>query len=365
MYKTLYFQKCFHAGCPCALHLVGVGIGRIGIVDYDKVELSNLHRQLLHEEDAIGKPKVESAKKALSSRNHNVTIDAMEILIDSNTALDIIRSYDVVIDCTDNVATRYLLNDACVLLRKPLVSGSALQFEGQLTVYNWLNGPCYRCLFPIPPSPASVTNCGESGVMATVTGVIGAMQATEAVKLILENGKTLNGRLLVYDAMEASFRNIKLRGRKTNCEVCSNQSTITKLIDYEQFCGMKANDTNPNISLLNPEMRMSVLDYKQMNDNNIEHILIDVRSAIEFEICHLPTAINIPIKSLLKNSLDDKFLADILFKQNVVVVCRRGNDSQLAVQQIRSLLPTLSFVKDIIGGLYEWTRQIDSHFPIY
>lgn len=319
----------------------------------------------MHTEEAIGQEKVESLKHSLLKLNSNTRVTTFNIQLDSKTAKNIIKDFDIVLDCTDNVATRYLLNDACVMFKKPLVSGSALQFEGQLTVYNYKEGPCYRCLFPRPPPPEAVTNCGDGGVFATVTGIIGTMQAMEATKIIQGFDGVLAGKLLIYDALQTTFRTVKLRGRKNNCDVCGENPTICELIDYEQFCGMKATDKDSHLNILSPDDRITVEEFNEKFLNN-GNLLIDVRSKNEFEICQLPHAINIPIKELV----DDRKLEEIqkiinkTEKSPIFLVCRRGNDSQLAVQQLGKLFEELTF-KDIIGGLHAWTQRIDSHFPIY
>jgi adenylyltransferase and sulfurtransferase len=274
--------------------------------------------------------------------------------------MEILKHYDVIVDATDNVATRYLLNDACVLLKKPLVSGSALMFEGQLTVYNYNNGPCYRCIFPKPPPPETVMNCGDGGVIGAVTGTIGSLQAMEVLKIIhLNKDEVLSGQLLLYDGLSCSFRKIKLRGRKENCEVCGNAPSITELIDYEQFCGMKASDKDSGLKLLSEDERISVQNFRKLNQ---EHMLIDVRSEAEFEICKLENSHNIPIKQLLSSKIDVD-LMNRLKHEDVYVVCRRGNDSQIAVRYLQEKLDIKS--KDIIGGLHAWTKEIDENFPIY
>ncbi|XP_063704328.1 adenylyltransferase and sulfurtransferase MOCS3 [Culicoides brevitarsis] len=352
-------------GCPSAQHLVGAGIGHIGIVDYDSVEITNLHRQLMHSEEMIGVPKVESLKKSLLKLNSNTKITTFNTQLDSKNACQIISDFDIVLDCTDNVATRYLLNDACVMLKKPLVSGSALQFEGQLTVYNFNGSPCYRCVFPKPPPPNAVTNCGDGGVFATVTGVIGTMQAMEATKIIQGYDNVLAGKLLIYDALETTFRNVKLRGKKNNCDVCGENPSIKELIDYEQFCGMKATDKDSHLSILDSNERVTVEEFNAKYCEN-DHLLIDVRSKNEFEICQLPHSINVPIKEILddRKTEDIKKIIDKAQKNPIFVVCRRGNDSQLAVQRLSKIFPDLTF-KDINGGLHAWSRNIDPKFPMY
>lgn len=291
--------------------------------------------------------------------NSSIKFIRHNVLINSSNAMDILKDYDIVVDCTDNVATRYLLNDACVLLKKPLVSGSALQLEGQLTVYNYQDGPCYRCIFSKPPPPETVQNCGDSGVIGAVTGVIGSLQAMEVVKIIMNHENVMSGKLLLYDAAMCSFRNIKLRSKRNDCEVCGDNPTITKLIDYEQFCGMCALDKNPNLKILTENERISVIDYQNVTNN---HLLIDVRSVNEFEMCKLKNSMNIPIKELLAGKLNDELLTEMRQK-DVFVVCRRGNDSQIAVKYLSDKYNVKS--KDLIGGLYKWNEEIDNNFPLY
>lgn len=336
--------------------------GKLGILDYDDVEINNLHRQFLHSETKLATSKVESIKCYANALNSDVNVVAHHALLDSSNAMELLADYDVVVDATDNVATRYLLNDACVLLGKPLVSGSALAYEGQLTVYNHNNGPCYRCIFPQPPPPETVTNCGDGGVFGAVTSVIGSLQAMEVLKIALKRDEeVLAGTLLLYDGLACSFRRIKLRGRKDECAVCGSAPTLTKLIDYEQFCGMRASDKDSSLSLLKRDERMSVSEYSERREQ--QHMLIDVRSEAEFEICKLDKSTNIPIKQLLANKIEDELVERLRSEKEVIVVCRRGNDSQLAVRHLAEKLSVKS--KDIVGGLHAWTREIDPDFPIY
>nr|AAL90043.1 AT10573p [Drosophila melanogaster] len=351
-------------GCPAAQYLAAAGCGHLGLVDYDEVERSNFHRQILHSEDRCGMSKAESARIALLELNPHCEIQCHSRMLYPHNAMHIIRGYDVVLDCTDNVPTRYLLSDACVMLSKPLVSGSALKMDGQLTVYNYANGPCYRCIFPVPPPPEAVTNCGDGGVLGAVTGTIGAMQALEAIKVIVGMGDVLAGRLLIFDGGSGVFRNIRIRSKRPNCHMCSAQPLITELINYEMFCGMHATDKNNPMLLLSTDERLSVEEYQQKIQAQ-PHLLIDVRPTAEFEICQLPEAVNVPLVEILDDSylkrlgkqLEDKELP-------IVLVCRRGNDSQIAVQHLRNRFPT-HFVRDLIGGLHAWTNSVDPSFPIY
>lgn len=348
----------------------GAGIGHIGIVDYDTVELNNLHRQLLHTEDSIGLPKSHSAKKRLEQLNSSVNVSVHHVQLSSKNALELIKNYDIILDASDNVATRYLLNDACVILKKPLVSGSALQLEGQLTVYNYRNGPCYRCLFPKPPPAETVTNCGDGGVIGVVTGAIGTLQALEAIKIILNMEQTLSGRLLLFDAAGTIFRNVRLRGKQENCAVCSEHPIITELIDYEQFCGMKASDKDTKLSILPIDHRITVEELQKIRANKLKHLLIDVRTKNEFEICQLDNAENYPIKLFADRNEYATNLVERIKREHVpiYVICRRGNDSQIATKRLCADLHEQNcdvVVKDVIGGLHAWTKQIDDQFPIY
>lgn len=300
-----------------------------------------------------------SIKNFIAKLNSDVQVITHQEVLKSSNALEILSSYDVIVDASDNVATRYLLNDCSVLLKKPLVSGSALMLEGQMTVYNYQNGPCYRCLFPQPPPPETVQNCGDGGVLGSVTGVIGSLQSMEVIKILVNHENVLSGKLLLYDGSSCSFRTIKLRGRNKNCAVCGESPTITKLIDYEQFCGMAATDKDSGLKLLDITERISVEDYNKVTDS---HLLIDVRSSNEFEICQMKNAINVPIKLLLADKIDDKLKQDLKSKL-VFVVCRRGNDSQLAVRHLAEKLNLKS--RDLIGGLHAWARLVDNNFPVY
>ncbi|KAL2716747.1 adenylyltransferase and sulfurtransferase MOCS3 isoform X1 [Vespula squamosa] len=359
-------------GCPSALYLTCSGIGRIGLVDYDNIEINNLHRQVLFTEGTIGMPKVTVAAEFLNKLNSYTEVTPYKLQLDSSNALKIIELYDIVLDATDNVATRYLLNDACVLSNKPLISGSALRFEGHLSVFNY-KGPCYRCIFPKPPSPETVTNCGDGGVLGAAVGTIGVLQAVEAIKVILDMPETLSGRLLVFDGIETRFRNINLRTRNQECVICGKNPIIKELIDYEQFCGAKANDKNPNLNLLKNEDRITVETYHHITKFNTEdHLLIDVRSPEEFQICRLRNSINIPLYEIYKDNATKQIKSEIDKQDNgktiskVYVLCRRGNDSQKAVKHLQQIFKDSKLnIKDIIGGIHAWSNKIDSTFPIY
>lgn len=344
-------------GCPAALYLTCAGVGHLGIVDYDNVEINNLHRQLLYTEASVGIAKVIAATESLNRLNSHVKVIPYKIQLDSKNALDIIRNYDIVIDATDNVATRYLLNDACVLSGKPLVSGSALRFEGHLSVFNYNNGPCYRCIFPEPPPPETVTNCGDGGVLGAAVGTIGVLQALETLKILLNMPDVISERLLLFDGVETKFHNIRLRAKKTDCVICGEHRVVHELIDYEKFCGAKANDKEPNLNLLRKEERISVEEYNRITKiDSKPHILIDVRSPEEYQICHLQNSINIPFTQLGKDC-NLKLINDNIKKVreehhsvDLYLLCRRGNDSQKAAQylKMRFTEDTLK-IRDIIG----------------
>ncbi|CAG9826278.1 unnamed protein product [Diabrotica balteata] len=349
-------------GCPAALYLATAGI-----VDYDEVELSNLHRQVLHSEDDIGVPKVMSAYNKLKRINSDIKIIPIREHANSKTIENLLHNnkYDVVIDGTDNVATRYLLNDICVLHNTPLVSGSALQMEGQLTVYHYRDGPCYRCLFPVPPPAHTVTNCGDGGVLGPVPGTIGVLQALETIKIITQSAGVLSGRFLIFDGSTSMFRNVRLRPRNPKCDVCGDEPTITTLIDYEQFCGSSAHDKVININILDKEQEVDINKFCVLKECSV---VIDVRPELEFKMCSLSHTLNYPYTKILKDLKEfQTFLEDNLgTSNNVFILCRRGNDSQRAVCYIKDKMGTqdINFY-NVKGGLHAYSKIIDPSFPIY
>lgn len=391
-------------GCPVIQYLAAAGVGCIGIVDYDEVDISNLHRQILHTEKSIefGINKVKSAALAARSINSKLNIIEHNVQLCRDNAFKIVKNYDVVVDATDNVPSRYLISDACVLCNKPLVSGSALQWEGQLTVYHYKSpedaeyGPCYRCLYPKPPPPETVTNCSDGGVMGVVPGIIGSLQALETIKIIIGIGPTCHKKLLIFDGLYCQFSNIKLRGCQRNCVICGVNPRITleALPDYEQFCQMSATDKCLLLNILPREKRLSVSAYKShFIDSNALHVLIDVRQPVELEICRLPNSINIPIRTLnyikavhhkkfeLKNTklsmeqakLDilDTSIKEISEKEkgavNLIVVCKQGNDSQKAVEILSKCVDFSQNVeiKDLIGGIMSYASNVDTSLLKY
>ncbi|GAB1601309.1 adenylyltransferase and sulfurtransferase MOCS3-like [Argonauta hians] len=351
-------------GCPAAIYLAAAGIGKLGVVDYDDVELSNLHRQILHTEKRTGSSKSVSLVTSCAQLNSSVQYIPYHLQLNSTNAIEIIQHYDIVVDASDNVATRYLVNDACVISGKPLVSGSALRYEGQLTVYNHDGGPCYRCLFPQPPLPETVTNCSDGGVLGVIPGTIGCLQALEVIKIACGLPSSLKQHLLLFDGMDCTFRKVKLRPHQQNCTVCGDESK-PQLIDYEQFCGSRANDKGARTSVLSSEHRLSATDYKTMLEQHWPHILVDVRQPVELEICSLPKkAINIPMSDI-RNTEKIKSLLPEDYHQcgSMVVVCHHGNDSQIAVQKLQETFPN-QIVKDIRGGISAWAQLIPN-FPQY
>jgi adenylyltransferase/sulfurtransferase len=345
-------------GSPLGMYLAAAGVGRIGLVDYDVVDLSNLQRQIIHGTSQIGRSKLESAKERILDINPHVQIDSYNVPLTSDNALDILRPYDVIIDGTDNFPTRYLVNDACVILGKPNVYGSIFRFEGQATVFDPRSGPCYRCLFPTPPPPGLVPSCAEGGVLGVLPGTIGAIQATEAIKLILGIGDTLVGRLMLYDALEMSFMFVKLR-KNPECPVCSDHPTLTELIDYEQFCGMPGHDhsafQSENEAIV---PTISVNEVKSKLDSREDFILLDVRDPHEWEISDISGATqHIPRGEILEH------LGELDTTREIVVYCKSGGRSADVVQTLRQHGYTR--LKNMVGGINAWATKVDTTLPTY
>ncbi|XP_037096455.1 adenylyltransferase and sulfurtransferase MOCS3 isoform X1 [Syngnathus acus] len=370
---------CGGLGCPLAQYLAAAGIGRLGLLDYDEVELSNLHRQVLHGEENRGHTKALSAANAVRRLNSTVECIPYHLQLSPENALQLIQQYDIVADCSDNVPTRYLVNDACVLSGKPLVSASALRMEGQLTVYNYDGGPCYRCLYPVPPPPETVTNCSDGGVLGVVPGIMGCFQALEVLKIASGHGSSCGQQLVIFDAHSTRFRSIRLRPKQSGCVVCGEKPSVTKLVDYEAFCGSAATDKCRRLNLLSRDQRITVQDYKSIVDKAEPHLLLDVRPLVEVDICHLPSSLNIPLSSLEERTSEHMQLLqeriDQLKQQTVgvcrppvYVICKLGNDSQKAAQILEKMsgseVDNIT-VKDICGGLMAWAKRIDPKFPQY
>ncbi|MGA8542096.1 MAG: molybdopterin-synthase adenylyltransferase MoeB [Thermoplasmata archaeon] len=340
-------------GAPTALYLAAAGVGEIGLVDFDEVELSNLQRQVLYTTADLGRPKLEAAKDRLTALNPGVRIVPHAGRLTSENALDVLRPYDVVVDGTDNFPTRYLVNDACVLLGKPLVYGSIYRFEGQASVFDAKRGPCYRCLYSEPPPPELVPSCAEAGVLGVLPGLIGMIQATETVKLLLGVGEPLVGRLLLYDALAMRFRELKLR-KNPSCVICSPTATQKGLIDYPAFCGVPAPGATPADSTL-PEISPEELKDELAGPD--PPMLVDVREPNEWEIVHLPEAHLIP-----RAQLPDR-LNELTGARRVVVYCRTGGRSSQATQLLLDL--GFSNVRNLTGGITAWAQKVDPSLPTY
>jgi adenylyltransferase/sulfurtransferase len=334
-------------GAPLGLYLAAAGVGRIGLVDFDVVDFTNLQRQVIHGTSDVGRKKLDSAADRMHEINPFVRVDKHEVALSSENALDILRDYDIVVDGTDNFPTRYLVNDACVLLGKPNVYGSIFRFEGQATVFAYEGGPCYRCLYPEPPPPGLVPSCAEGGVLGILPGTIGLIQATETVKLILGIGAPLVGRLLLYDALAMRFRELKLR-KNPECPVCGDHPTITKLIDYEQFCGI--------LKPVTTEGDIDPIEVKAKIDRGDNFVLIDVREPHEYQICSIPTAKLIPLGQLPQHV--DELDRDI----EIVAHCKSGMRSAKAVD----LLTRAGFrARNMKGGILAWSDKVDPTVPKY
>jgi sulfur-carrier protein adenylyltransferase/sulfurtransferase len=338
-------------GSPLALYLAAAGVGRLGLVDFDVVDESNLQRQVIHGTSTLGQPKLESARQRINDLNPFVEVTTYNTGISSDNALEILRPYDIVIDGTDNFPTRYLVNDACVMLGKPNVYGSIFRFEGQASVFGMKEGPCYRCLYPEPPPPGLVPSCAEGGVFGVLPGIIGTIQATEAIKLIIGKGDPLIGRLLLFDALEMRFRELKLRKNRT-CPVCGDQPTVTELIDYQLFCGIVPEQVG-----LPAENRATPEDLLAALSSAAPPTVIDVREPHEWQIVHLEQARLIPLATLPAH------LHEYERDQPIVVHCKSGARSAKATQ----LLKDAGFrnVKNLEGGILRWAQEIDPSLPTY
>jgi adenylyltransferase/sulfurtransferase len=341
-------------GAPLGMYLAAAGVGRIGLVDFDVVDFTNLQRQIIHGTSDVGRKKLDSAADTMLEINPHIRIDRHEVALSSENALDILKDYDVIVDGTDNFPTRYLVNDACVLLGKPNVYGSIFRFEGQATVFAYQDGPCYRCLYPEPPPPGLVPSCAEGGVLGILPGMIGIVQATETVKLILGTGEPLVGRLILYDALAMRFRELKLR-KNPECPMCGPNRTITQLIDYYQFCGIPQQQEGPAPGLAEGEI--DPVEVKRKMDAREDFVLIDVREPHEWQICRIPQATLIPLGELPKrvNELDT---AD-----EIVAHCKSGVRSGKAVDFLKQA--GFRKVKNMKGGILAWSDKVDPSVPKY
>ncbi|MCI0521719.1 MAG: molybdopterin-synthase adenylyltransferase MoeB [Chloroflexi bacterium] len=341
-------------GSPVALYLAAAGVGRIGLVDYDTVDESNLQRQVIHGTSRLGWLKVESARERMLDINPDIEVEVYNEPFTSANALRIAADYDLLIDGTDNFPTRYLTNDVCVLLGKPNVYGSIFRFDGQVSVFYAKEGPCYRCLFPEPPPPGLVPSCAEGGVLGILPGTIGTLQATEALKLILGVGEPLIGKLLLYNALDMSFDFVTLR-KNPHCKVCSPQPEITELIDYEAFCGVPSHDHDEGSAGEDWDITAADLAARLKQGNSIR--LLDVREPHELEISQLPGADLIPLGQLAAR------LSELDSAKEMVVFCKMGSRSARALE----LLASAGFrkIKNLKGGINAWAREVDQTLPIY
>ncbi|MHC5938301.1 molybdopterin-synthase adenylyltransferase MoeB [Nostoc sp.] len=341
-------------GSPLLLYLAAAGIGRIGIVDFDVVDTSNLQRQVIHGTSWVGKPKIESAKNRIHEINPYCQVDLYETRLSSENALEILQPYDIVVDGTDNFPTRYLVNDACVLLNKPNVYGSILRFEGQATVFNYEGGPNYRDLFPEPPPPGMVPSCAEGGVLGILPGIIGLIQATETVKIVLGQGNTLSGRLLLYNALDMKFRELKLRPNPI-------RPVIEKLIDYEEFCGIpqaKAEEAKQQME----SQEMTVKDLKELLDSGAkDFVLLDVRNPNEYDIAKIPGSVLVPLPDI-ENGNGVAKVKEILNGHRLIAHCKLGGRSAKALAILKEAGIVGTNVK---GGITAWSREIDPSVPEY
>ena len=348
-------------GSPAAMYLAAAGVGTLGIVDDDEVDASNLQRQILHDTAGMGRPKVESARDRLRAINPNVSVEMHHVRLTSANALDILERYDIVLDGADNFPTRYLVNDACVLLGKPNAFGAIFRFEGQASVFAAKNGPCYRCIYPEPPPPGLVPSCAEAGVFGVLPGIVGTIQATETIKLILGVGETLVGRLLVYDAMRMAFRELKVP-KDRDCPVCGTHPTVRELIDYEAFCGLKPAEPQPaepagpaELGALSPIITVDEL--KARWDRGDRPFLLDVREVVEHQLVRLEGDVLIPLGELVarQQELDPD--------REIVVYCHHGNRSGRATAYLRH--NGFTHARNLRGGIEEWAVRIDPTLPRY
>jgi len=339
-------------GAPLGLYLAAAGVGHLGLVDFDVVDSSNLQRQVTFTTADVGKPKSEAAKARLSALNPAIEIVAYETRLTSENALELFRDYDIIVDGTDNFPTRFLVNDACVLLGKPNVYGSIFRFEGQATVFGYPDGPCYRCLYPEPPPPGLVPSCAEGGVLGVLPGIVGSIQAMETIKLILGAGDPLVGRLLLFDALAMRFRELKLK-KNPDCSLCGKNRTITKLIDYEEFCGIRGEEAP---AMTDGIQEITATELKARQDRGEKLFILDVREPHEYQICNLNGKL-IPLGELPRrvNELDSSV--------EMVVHCRSGKRSADAIH----FLQTAGFKKlwNLKGGVLAWADEVDPRMPKY
>jgi len=342
-------------GSPALMYLAAAGVGTLGIVEFDTVDESNLQRQIIHGQSDIGKSKVISAKEKIAEINPNVNVIVHELRLDTDNVMEIFSQYDLIVDGTDNFATRYLVNDACVLLKKPYVWGSIYRFDGQASVFWAEYGPCYRCLYPEPPPPGMVPSCAEGGVLGVLCASIGSIQTTEAIKLIAGIGEPLIGQLMIYDALEMSYRKIKVR-KDPKCPLCSDKPSQTALLpDYEAFCGVLSDAAEIAVK----DSTISVTDLKAKIDNKEKFLLIDVREPSEFEIVKIPGAVLIPKQGFL----DGSALAALPQDKPIILHCKSGVRSAECLAILKSA--GFADATHVSGGVIAWAKQIDTSLPVY
>jgi len=335
-------------GSPLAQYLAAAGVGRIGIVDFDTIDLSNLQRQTLYTTDQVGQSKAEMAQRRLEAMNPNVRVEVHRERLTSANALELVKRYDVVVDGTDNFPTRYLVNDACVLAGKPNVYASIYRFEGQVSVFWAAKGPCYRCLYPTPPPPGLVPSCAEGGVLGVLPGIVGSLQANEALKVLLRIGEPLIGRLLLFDALDANFVTVKLR-KNPDCVVCGPKPTVTTLIDYEDFCGLGSSATD--------EFLVAPQEVKHRLERHEDFVLLDVREPFEYELAHIPGSRLVPMNEVPKR------LGELDPAKETIVHCHHGGRAM----QVAGFLRSKGFqrVRVMDGGIAAWSEDIDPSTPTY
>jgi sulfur-carrier protein adenylyltransferase/sulfurtransferase len=344
-------------GSPAAMYLAAAGVGRIGIVDFDVVDFSNLQRQIIHGTPDVGRPKLASAKDRLVALNPHIQVDTYEEALSSENAFRLFEPFDVILDGTDNFPTRYLVNDACVILGKPNTYGSIFRFEGQASVFGMKNGPCYRCLYPEPPPPGLVPSCAEGGVLGVLPGIIGVIQATEAIKLLTGIGEPLVGRFLLYDALKMRFRELKVP-KDPDCPVCGKNPTVTKLIDYEQFCGIHPAAPEPSaVNAASNGLDITAVELKQRLDRGDKVRIIDVREPNEYQINRIPGSELIPLGELPRR------YAELDPDDELVMHCKMGGRSAKAADFLRSV--GFKRVKNLKGGILEWVDKVDPSQPRY
>jgi sulfur-carrier protein adenylyltransferase/sulfurtransferase len=336
-------------GSPAALYLAAAGVGTLGLVDFDLVDRSNLQRQIIHGTSAIGKPKIESARARLRDVNPHVQVETFGERLTSGNALQILRGFDIVVDGSDNFPTRYLVNDACVLLRKPNVYGAVFRFDGQVSVFHAREGPCYRCLYAEPPPPELVPSCAEGGVLGVLPGIIGSLQALETIKLIIGIGETLIGRLLLFDGRRMQFRELTLQ-KDPDCPVCGEHPSVTELIDYEAFCGAEG-------SGLGAGAEITALELERERARRPDLVLVDVREPREAEIAHIAGARLIPLRELPGR------LAELSGHGDIVTLCHHGPRSLKAREILKGA--GFSSVRSLAGGIDAWAREVDPEVPRY